>query len=576
MCRNPILRALACGGIFLAALPGGVRLEPSLPSPQPVGTMVRWRAQVTGFEGEIWYRFRVRAADGEFRTIRDFSPGAEFDWTFAETEGNYEVEVAVRKPFTDHAETAVQSFAMTSRAANGPVVSATAHPLVMLFSAPPCAQGARVRAVVSGPFGDRQPTAWKSCTPGRSVNFYLAGLRANTSYLAQMELDSGVSGSPVSFQTGSVPSGLPRVTPYVRRLDPHPWGMLLLAPLFPNLPTATDLEGNVVWYYPGAVSLLTRAEGGTFWGIIQAPGPKTLQRFREFDLTGMTLRESNAGRINEQLRAMGKREISGFHHEARALPDGRVLVLASNEQIMTDVQGPGDVNIVGDVILVLDKDLQVVWVWDAFDHLDPTQAAILDEKCSSGACPPIYLAPDGNDWTHANSVQLTPDGHFLVSVRHLDTVIKLNYDWGRGDGSVLWTLGRSGDFLLANGGESDWFSHQHDAALQPDGTLILFDNGNVRHRDDPSVTSRGQIFHLDERTRTARLVMNADLGAYHFALGSAQILPGGTYHFGAGWILPDNMAWAIETDGTGAVWYSAMVNRPIYRSFRLANLYGVD
>lgn len=576
MCRNSVIRGLACGGIFLFVAEGAVELRPSLPSPQPVGTVIRWRAEASGFNGEVWYRFRVRSAGGELRTIRDFGPDAEIDWTFAETDGNYEVEVSARAPFTERFETVAVPFAMTSRAANGAAVSPTAHPLVMLFSAPPCADGSKVRAVVAGPFGDHQHTAWRECIPGRSVNFYLAALRANTTYLARSELDSGALGTQVSFHTGQIPDNLPIVTPYVRRFDPHPYGLLLLAPLFPNLPTVTDLDGNVVWYYPGAVSLLTRAENSRFWGVIQSPGPKTLQKFREFDLTGMTLRESNAERINEQLRAMGKREISGFHHEARSLPNGRVLVLASNEQIMTDVQGPGDVNIVGDVILVLDKDLQVVWVWDGFDHLDPTQAAILDEKCSIGACPPIYLAADGNDWTHANSVQLTPDGAFLVSIRHLDTVIKINYDSGNGDGAVLWTLGRDGDFFLQNADESAWFSHQHDAAMQPDGKLILFDNGNVRHGGDPTVTSRGQIFHLDEQTRTARLLMNADLGTYHFALGSAQILPDGTYHFGAGWILPENTAWAIEVDGTGEVWYSSLVNRPIYRSFRLANLYGVD
>jgi hypothetical protein len=570
-----LLPALILGVIFQGPVNAGVVIRGSLPSPQPVGTIVTWTAEATGAEGEIWYRFRVRQAGGEFWTIRDFGPGAELEWTSFETDGDYEIEAAARPPASDRIETALAPLTLTSRVTSGPVISPTKHPLVMLFSHAPCELGSRMRVVVLATQQVRQPTPWRSCTPGRSMNFLLAGLQANRGYTASAEIKSegnSIYSAEVSFLTGPLPEGLPVVTPYVRRLEPHPFGTLLLAPLFPNLPTATDLEGEVIWYYPGAVSLLTRAEGGRFWGVIQSPGPKSLQRFREFDLTGMTLRESNAERINEQLRAMNKREISGFHHEARSLPDGRVLVLASNEQIMTDVQGEGDVNIVGDVILVLDQNLQVVWVWDGFDHLDPTEKALLDEKCSIGACPPIYLAADGNDWTHANSVQLAPDGSFIVSIRHLDCVIKINYANGEGDGAVIWRLGRDGDFSL-DGAEGGWFSHQHDAALMENGFLILFDNGNVRRRDDNLVTSRGQIFALDETTRSARLLMNVDLGTYHFALGSAQVLPDGTFHFGAGWILPDNTAEAIEVDGIGSVWYSATINRPIYRSFRLPDLY---
>ena len=39
--------------------------------------------------------------------------------------------------------------------------------------------------------------------------------------------------------------------------------------------------------------------------------------------------------------------------------------------MLTGVQGKGTVDVLGDMILVLDRDLQVVWTWDAFDHLDP-------------------------------------------------------------------------------------------------------------------------------------------------------------------------------------------------------------
>ena len=76
------------------------------------------------------------------------------------------------------------------------------------------------------------------------------------------------------------------------------------------------------------------------------------------------------------MTALGKRSITGFHHEARTLPDGNIAVLAAVEQILTDVQGPGPVDVLGDMIVVLDKNLNVVWTWDTFDYLDAPVARI--------------------------------------------------------------------------------------------------------------------------------------------------------------------------------------------------------
>ena len=105
-------------------------------------------------------------------------------------------------------------------------------------------------------------------------------------------------------------------------------------------------------------------------------------------------------------------------------------------------------DVVGDIILVLDSNLQVQWAWDTFDHLDPHRLATLNETCAavSGGCPPIRLAALANNWTHGNSVQLTPDGNILYSARHQDWVIKIDYRNGKGTGDILWRLGKDGDF----------------------------------------------------------------------------------------------------------------------------------
>ena len=88
---------------------------------------------------------------------------------------------------------------------------------------------------------------------------------------------------------------------------------------------------------------------------------------RKFDLVGMTVRETNAARVSEQLVAMGKHPINAFTTR-RGQSAGRKDPGACRlEQILTDVQGPGPVDVLGDMILVLDQDLQVLWAWDTFD-----------------------------------------------------------------------------------------------------------------------------------------------------------------------------------------------------------------
>src|SRR5262249_51251754 len=110
---------------------------------------------------------------------------------------------------------------------------------------------------------------------------------------------------------------------------------------------ATDLNGNLIWYYLSDLSTATRPDGnGRFWGFVENGlfGVDS-QAIRLFDLAGSTLLETNAARVNEQLTALGLQNITGFHHEVRSLPDGNILMLAGVERILTGVQGDGDVDV---------------------------------------------------------------------------------------------------------------------------------------------------------------------------------------------------------------------------------------
>jgi hypothetical protein len=280
--------------------------------------------------------------------------------------------------------------------------------------------------------------------------------------------------------------------------------------------------------------------------------------------------------VNQQLAAMGMHSINSFHHDVRGLPGGGLLTLAAEERILTDVQGPGPVDVLGDMIIVLDQNLQVQWAWDTFDHLDTSRKATMNETCTAvtGGCPPILLAPQANDWTHGNAIQLTPDGDILYSSRHQDWVFKIDYQDGHGTGNIVWRLGLDGNFQFLSSDPYPWFSHQHDANIDANGIVTVFDNGNLRQAADPSADSRGQVIQLDEVNMTATLLVNADLGDFSIALGSAQMLPDGNYHFHLGDIVAKNSTTrAVEVQPSGQIVYDMGIAEIMYRSFRLQDLY---
>src|SRR5262249_42833643 len=190
--------------------------------------------------------------------------------------------------------------------------------------------------------------------------------------------------------------------------------------------------------------------------------------------------------VNAQLAARGQPSVIGFHHDAQRLPNGDTAVLA--KVIQTVDVGGTPTDYVGDMVIVLDQDFQVQWTWNAFDYLDTSR-----------------LPPDGEgpgDWLHSNAVNYSPaDGNLIVSVRNQDWVIKIDYRNGAGDGHIVWRLGQDGDFTTDSSDPYPWFTHQHNANYLPDGTLILFDNGNTRVDSGAADTSsRGKVWSTKQQT----------------------------------------------------------------------------
>jgi len=308
---------------------------------------------------------------------------------------------------------------------------------------------------------------------------------------------------------------------------------------------------------------------------------------------GAILHSIDVNAANVQLAARGQQPVIDFNHEFIRLPNGYSALIAHNEALYTNAQGgtpKAPVDILGDEVLVLDNNWNIVWTWNAFDWLPVSRAAVLGEKCApkinNGGCP-IKLAKVANDWLHGNSLDYdATDGNIVMSLRHQDWVIKIAYRNGTGDGHVVWTMGYQGDFAMLNTPQisSPWFSHQHDVGFATTGAprmMTLFDNGNTRHATEPSAHSRGQALSVDETALTVDILQNEDMGYYSSAYGTAQLLPNGNLWYTAGLIPTPKPGTGFSTravevvpqaDATGTLAFSVIYERETYRILRLAAL----
>src|SRR5436305_5567241 len=134
---KPILLTILSVAAASAAM--SVKLETSVPSPQPVGTVIGIIARMEVSGPPIYtYRYTVSTAGGPFRMVRDFSQAPDFTWSPELYEHDARVRVSVRNSTTKETGEAEIPFRIVSRVKGAnPVITATSHPLVALFSAPP-------------------------------------------------------------------------------------------------------------------------------------------------------------------------------------------------------------------------------------------------------------------------------------------------------------------------------------------------------------------------------------------------------------------------------------------------------
>jgi hypothetical protein len=560
-----------------------VSLTATAPAVHDVGSPVIWTARSRDHGAKPVYQFLVGLPGGPLQVVRDLGPGNSFTWNPMQ-EGTYVIEVLVKSGFSARKSQAASATytAQTRVVGDTAVVSPMANPLVALYSAPPSPGASMyVQLAKLGPTLAWQNTSPLPIVPGESTNFIVAGMLPNTTYLMRDVLDDGTVSAPVSFTTGSLPANVsfPSFTvvqPPAAGTDAsqsvifHAGVNKGKASLNTVNTVATDLNGNVIWYYdpvgnnfrgyaqnlePGGTVMML---GGQAVGV--AAGYNIL---RQVDLAGNTLRETNIQAVNARLAAVHQPQILDFDHEAKLLPNGDTVVIASTPKTV-DYRGK-PTRFIGDMVIVLDQNFHPVWVWNAFRWLNTNRL---------GTDHPVPT-----DWLHANSVSWSPeDDDLVVSLRTQDWAVKIDYANGAGDGHVVWKLGAGGNFAPLANTSAPWFSHQHDVRYINNNTLLVFDDGNTRHASDPTADSRGQEWILSEQNMTATLVVNADMGNYSSFLGGSEMLPNGNLAFTSGGLTlngnPAGQSIQVLPDGTRV--YVQQMSEYEYRSYFESTLYSAD
>jgi len=416
-------------------------------------------------------------------------------------------------------------------------------------------------------------------------------MRAGTTYHMQAIVDlmdgSQLLDTDHVFTTGSIPvERLPNITAQQFGVGTPSPGIELLS-LNPDnggnpLSTvATDLEGNVIWYYdlestewPFPIKPLPNGH----MLVNAAPiGTTGVNEIREIDLAGNIINRITLNAVNQALTGIASFQIDSLHHDVAVLPNGHWILLANYGETINNVPGvPAGTVMEGDALIDWDPQRGPVWIWSAFDHLDLTRAPY-----------------DFGDWTHSNAIIYSPDdGNLILSMRNQNWVIKIDYRDGTGDGGILWHLGPDGDFTL-QGQEApiEWNYGQHyPTIVSPNSagvfSLMFFNNGNNRLMDGnndvcgtPGIGacySSVPIFQLDEFTKTATVLWEDNLlPSYSICCGDALVLPNGNIEFDIAYDVstPDVSHVEEVTQTKELVWKMDIQGQLAYRGFRIPSLY---
>jgi hypothetical protein len=130
------------------------------------------------------------------------------------------------------------------------------------------------------------------------------------------------------------------------------------------------------------------------------------------------------------------------------------------------------------------------------------------------------------DYIHLNSIDVEPNGNFLVSARNTHALYEISHTTKK----VLWRMGgKKSNFKMGPGTNFEW---QHDARRQSDGTITLFDNGAAPPIEKFTRILRLRVDMASKRVTLVKSYRHPQRLLVPFE-GNAQALPDG--HIFVGW-----------------------------------------
>lgn len=276
-------------------------------------------------------------------------------------------------------------------------------------------------------------------------------------------------------------------------------GYTLFSPARGHHASLLDADGRMVhtWYHPEGIQHVRLLQGGHL--LVETLPPENAEGAEQIGGSAGALLELDwDGRVVWEYRDRF------LHHDYQRLPSGNHLVIAWDRlpaELQGRVQGghahhDDPERMWADVIKEIGPDGTIVRVWRSWEHLSFDEDRI---------CP----LESHKEWTHANSLEILPDGRWLVSFRLTSTVVIIEPESGRVD----WRWGP---------GE---VSHQHHATWLEGERILVFDNGCHRLR----APSYSQIVEVDAESREIvwRYTSPTIVAFYSFMVSGCERLPDG-------------------------------------------------
>jgi len=258
-----------------------------------------------------------------------------------------------------------------------------------------------------------------------------------------------------------------------------------------------DVKGNVVWSYQSVNTGFKVVRFTKNHSFLCLTGTKENElgygnAIVELSLGGDTLLYLKKGQKDFQ---------QTIHHEILLNSKNQVVTLCREERVLNLLSKGGSAKdtVVGDGIMVLDRQGHQIWKWSVFDKLDP----LLDNS----------ILKNKKDWMHANSIAFDEDSNYLVSFYNNGQIWKIN----SATGNVIWKFGNNGDFVIP---ANAVFDQAHAVNITSKGWLMFFDNGTNRK------ISRSLAFTLERNSKKAQPVLNVWLPPplYTDRMGSSYLI----------------------------------------------------